>query len=126
MVGEDKEPADPLMEQARLYIQQNAYKDMSMMVLADELGISPVQLTRRFTRSLGMTPSRYLSHIRLEQAKSLLVDTHLNLEQNRIGLRLQQWLLPQPRVHEADESQSFRLPENESSLMPALDVRCRR
>lgn len=81
VVGVDKEPADPLMEQARLYIQQNAYKDMSMLLLADELGISPVQLTRRFTRSVGMTPSRYLSHIRLEQAKSLLVDTHLNLEQ---------------------------------------------
>ena len=81
MVDEDKEPVDPLMEQARLYIKQNAYRAMSMLVLADELSISPVQLTRRFTRSMGITPSRYLSHIRLEQAKALLVDTHLNLDQ---------------------------------------------
>lgn len=80
-VNEDMQPADPLMEQAQLYIRQNAFEDMSMLVLADELGISPVQLTRRFTRSAGMTPSRYLSHIRLEQAKSLLVDTELNLEE---------------------------------------------
>ncbi|MDQ0112650.1 AraC family transcriptional regulator [Paenibacillus harenae] len=75
------QPSDPLIEQAKLYIQRNGFGDMSMLRLADELGISPVQLTRRFTRSAGMTPSRYLNHIRLEHAKSLLVDTQLNLEQ---------------------------------------------
>lgn len=82
--GDDQvevQPSDPLIDQAKLYIEQNGFADVSMLRLADELGISPVQLTRRFTKSAGMTPSRYLNHIRLEQAKSLLVDTQLNLEQ---------------------------------------------
>ena len=52
-----------------------------MLKLAAELGISPVQLSRRFSKSIGMTPSSYLSHIRLEKAQSLLIETSLPLEQ---------------------------------------------
>ena len=49
----DKEspPADPLIERAKLYIHQNGYGDISMLKLAAELGISPVQLSRRFRRA---------------------------------------------------------------------------
>ncbi len=79
----DKEspPVDPLIERARLYIHQYGYGDISMLKLAAELGISPVQLSRRFSKSLGMTPSSYLSHIRLEKAQLLLIETSLPLEQ---------------------------------------------
>lgn len=71
---------DPLIEQAKLYMQLNGFGDMSMLKLAAELGISPVQLSRRFNKSTGMTPSRYLSHIRLEKVKALLIDTQLSIE----------------------------------------------
>ena len=74
------EPTDPLIEQAKLYIHQYGFGDMSMLDLAAELGISPVQLSRRFSKSVGMTPSRYLSHIRLEKVKALLIDTQLPIE----------------------------------------------
>ena len=76
----DKEIQDPLIEQAKLYIHQNGFGDMSMLKLASELGISPVQLTRRFSKSVGMTPSGYLNHIRLEKVKALLIDSQLSLE----------------------------------------------
>lgn len=77
---QDNEPTDPLIEQAKLYIQQYGFGDMSLLNLASELGISPVQLSRRFSRSEGMTPSRYLSHIRLEKVKALLIDTQFPIE----------------------------------------------
>jgi AraC family transcriptional regulator len=75
-----KERVDPLIEQAKLYIRQHGFEEISMLELASELGISPVQLSRRFSNSTGMTPSRYLCHIRLEKVKNMLIDTQLPLE----------------------------------------------
>ncbi|MGO4544063.1 helix-turn-helix domain-containing protein [Paenibacillus sp. 2TAB23] len=72
---------DSLIEQAQTFIHQHCFQDFSMHNLADELGISPVQLSRRFQRSVGITPSRYLSALRIDQAKSLLTETQLSLEQ---------------------------------------------
>ncbi|MFC5650162.1 helix-turn-helix domain-containing protein [Paenibacillus solisilvae] len=77
----EAQPADPLMERAKLYIQQNGCGEISMLKLANDLGISPVQLSRRFSKSTGVTPSSYLIHVRLEKAKSLLNETYLPLEQ---------------------------------------------
>lgn len=79
--NQDSALTDPLIEQAQAFIHQHCFEDLSMHHLADELGISPVQLSRRFQRSVGLTPSRYLSALRIDQAKSLLTETHLSLEQ---------------------------------------------
>ena len=73
--------ADPLIEKAKSYIYQNHYQDISMHNLADELGISPVQFSRRFQRSVGLAPSLYLSNLRIDKAKSLLTETPMSLEQ---------------------------------------------
>lgn len=80
-VNQEAELADPLIEQAKAFIHQNRYQDISMHNLAAELGISPVQLSRRFQRSVGLAPSLYLSKLRIEKVKSLLTETHLPLEQ---------------------------------------------
>lgn len=73
-------PKDPLIEQAKLFIEQNGFGELSMLELAAELGISPVQLSRRFSKSEGMNPSYYLAQLRLEKVKELLMDTDLPLE----------------------------------------------
>ncbi|WP_138752248.1 helix-turn-helix domain-containing protein [Paenibacillus sinopodophylli] len=75
------ELADPLIEQAKAYIHQNRDQDISMHNLAAEIGLSPVQFSRRFQRSAGLAPSHYLSKLRIDKAKSLLTETHLPLEQ---------------------------------------------
>ncbi|MNE61966.1 Xylose operon regulatory protein [compost metagenome] len=72
---------DPLVEQAVHVLQQYGYGELSIVRLASELGISPVQLSRRFSKQTGQTPSAYLTALRLEKAKTLLTETRLPLEQ---------------------------------------------
>ncbi|CAM4447710.1 YesN/AraC family two-component response regulator [Paenibacillus endophyticus] len=79
--NQDTALTDSLIEQAKAIIHQHCFQDFSMHHLAVELGISPVQLSRRFQRSLGITPSRYLTALRIDQVKLLLTETQLSLEQ---------------------------------------------
>ncbi|MFD1954965.1 helix-turn-helix domain-containing protein [Paenibacillus thailandensis] len=77
---ETTEDADELMAEASAYIRRHAFGEMSMKRLADELGLSQVQLTRRYRRAYGMTPSEHLASIRLDKARALLMETDLPLE----------------------------------------------
>lgn len=71
---------DPLMEQAEQIIRERAHEPFSLKELAGQLGLSPVQLTRRFTASHHTTPGAYLTSIRLNRARALLVETDLTLD----------------------------------------------
>ncbi|TMV46434.1 helix-turn-helix transcriptional regulator [Paenibacillus mesophilus] len=71
---------DPLMERAELLIRERAHVPFSMKELAGELGLSPVQLTRRFTSAYGKTPGAYGAALRLNKARALLVETDWTLD----------------------------------------------
>lgn len=71
---------DPLMERAERLIREQADQPISMKQLASELGLSPVQLTRRFTAAYGKTPSAYATTVRLNKARALLVETDWTLD----------------------------------------------
>lgn len=73
--------SDPLMQQAMNIIQQQAFDpDIQMQDIAGRLGLSPSQLTRRFQSVYGSKPAAYLTKLRLEEAKRLLVETNDTLE----------------------------------------------
>ncbi|RKN86264.1 helix-turn-helix domain-containing protein [Paenibacillus ginsengarvi] len=76
---EDRQP-EPLMQQAHLMIQQHAFRALNLKDIAEVLDISPVQLTKKFTASFGVTPLRYLTSLRLGKAKRLLVETDMTIE----------------------------------------------
>ncbi|WP_282942192.1 AraC family transcriptional regulator [Paenibacillus sp. RC67] len=72
---------DALMEEARKRLTEKAYDSFSMQELADRLKLTPVQLTRRFRKAFGETPSELLNEIRLTRARHLLEGTSLKLDE---------------------------------------------
>lgn len=63
------------------YIEQNADKDISVQELADVACLSPFHFTRMFSTAMGMSPARFVSQRRLEQAKTMLVRGKLPLSE---------------------------------------------
>ncbi|NOU88305.1 helix-turn-helix domain-containing protein [Paenibacillus sp. LMG 31460] len=71
---------DLLMQQAYSYLQLHACLDFSMSQMAANLGISRSQFTRRFQAAYGVGPAAYVTTLRLEEAKRLLLETDDTLE----------------------------------------------
>jgi AraC family transcriptional regulator len=61
------------------FMSANFGQQISLDQLADESGISKYHFTRLFQRKAGATPMRYLSQIRLEAARDLLVTTNMRI-----------------------------------------------
>ncbi|GAA3407878.1 helix-turn-helix domain-containing protein [Paenibacillus hodogayensis] len=72
--------SDPLMKEAKELIERHAFRDVQMQDIIEYIGISGVQFTRRFQAAFGMPPSKYLYAIRMEKAKSLLVQTNYSID----------------------------------------------
>lgn len=85
-IGQDQKEeqtseVDGVMEQARKQLTEQAYESLSMEELAARLELTPVQLTRRFRKAFGQTPSEFLNEIRLTRARYLLEGTTLRLDE---------------------------------------------
>ena len=65
-LGKDK------LRRLRDYVVAHLDEPIGVEALADIAGRSPFHFTRVFTRSVGMTPHRYVVHLRLQQALDLV------------------------------------------------------
>jgi AraC family transcriptional regulator len=65
-LGEDK------LRRLRDYVVAHLDEPIGVEALADLAGRSPFHFTRIFTRSVGMTPHRYVVHLRLQRAIELV------------------------------------------------------
>jgi AraC family transcriptional regulator len=63
------------VEQVVGWMRQNLDAEVSMERLADKAGVSPFHFLRTFRRFTGVTPALFLSALRLEEAKRLLLTT---------------------------------------------------
>ncbi len=82
LAGMDAAPADdPLVEEAVTYIQAHLRESIRIQDLAARAGLSDVTFLRRFYKSLGETPGRYVMRKRLEKAKRLLTQSSLKIHQ---------------------------------------------
>ena len=72
---------DDLMNRAMDWLLGNAYRQFAMRELTEQLGLSPVQFTRRFRRAFRMLPSDLIRNLRIRKAAKLLRDTDMTLEQ---------------------------------------------
>jgi AraC family transcriptional regulator len=66
MLGND------VLRRLRDYVMENLDKPINVATLAGIAGRSPFHFTRVFTRSVGISPHRYIVHLRLQRAVELL------------------------------------------------------
>lgn len=78
---EPHQTVDATIRQATKLIQAQAFERFSLNAIAASLGISRMQLCKKFHAELGTTPMKYLTSLRLEKAKALLAETDLTLDQ---------------------------------------------
>lgn len=77
--------ASKLVAQAVSLIKQNYSRVYGVEELAENLNVSKSHLVREFDKYTGITPGKYLSNVRIEAVKQLLVETNMSL--NAIALR---------------------------------------
>ena len=70
------------------YINNNYMQPISIKYIAAQVGVHPNYLHRRFAAEMGTQPLKYLTELRLEKAKYLLVDTKVPIAEiaRRIGI----------------------------------------
>ena len=74
-------PGDKVVQRATTFILDHfTSPDFSLGELAEALGISPSQLTRRFQAVHGVTPVAYLRSVRLQKARELLTESDETLQ----------------------------------------------
>ena len=61
------------------YMNQHYMEDIDIGLLADRLGFQSAYLTRIFNRYAGDSPLKYLTSIRIREAKRLLTETSLSI-----------------------------------------------
>lgn len=70
------------------YINQNIYDPLPLSRLADHVAYSPYHFARIFKERIGLSPLYYVSALRLQKAKDLLLRTNLSIRD--IGLEIGQ------------------------------------
>ena len=63
------------------YIEEHLAEDPSLTTLADVVRLSPYHFVRTFKQSFGLPPHRYMSRLRVEQAKALLANPAMSITQ---------------------------------------------
>lgn len=71
---------DALIVSVKEWIDRHAFDDLKMMNVSERFGLHAVALTRRFQKVFGISPSRYLLSVRMERAKTLLIQTNYTLD----------------------------------------------
>lgn len=72
-------PIPKVIQSVKSYISRNYHKDITLDVLADEFSLNKFHLQKQFKRYIGLSPSEFLIHTRLTQAKELLRTTDYSI-----------------------------------------------
>lgn len=77
--GDDRPPVQPAVLQAISLIGKRYGDGITLTELAAEVYVSQFHFCRVFARATGLTPGRYLTAVRLFEAKRLLLTTSMNV-----------------------------------------------
>lgn len=79
---------DKAIQNSILFIKQNLDKELSLTALANQAAYSPYHFSRMFKKQVGVPPKYFISSMRLQLAKKLLLDTAFPIRD--IGLEIGQ------------------------------------
>jgi AraC-like DNA-binding protein/ligand-binding sensor protein len=71
----------PLIARARDFIDQNQAEDLSLEAVAKAVNTSTFYFCKMFKKATGLTFTEYLSRIRVEKAKSHLLNPHIRISE---------------------------------------------
>lgn len=77
---ETARPLPPLVREAVTAMQQNYMALYGMEELSEHLGVTKSHLVRAFKQAMGITPGKYLTAVRIEAVKTLLMSGEYNLD----------------------------------------------
>lgn len=79
------------LRQAISYIQENLDKDLTLLEISREVGMSMYHFSRQFKQSTGSAPHQYIMNCRIERAKKLLTRTNTTIDQicEQVGFQSQ-------------------------------------
>ena len=71
--------SNKVVEKIQLYLQENYHKKISIKDLEEIVFLSKNQIINVFKESLGVTPYRYITELRLQESCELLLSTNRSL-----------------------------------------------
>ncbi len=76
-----KEEENIYVNQAKIYIENNIHKDISLFEIAEYVNINRSYFSRIFKNSTGMTPLQYMTNLRIEKAKIMLREEEISIKE---------------------------------------------
>ena len=80
-VGSSTNNPETIVNDAVSFIQENYMEDIDFGKISEEFGFSPAYLTKIFKKYTGMTPIKMLTEVRIHNAKNLLINTNLSVQE---------------------------------------------
>jgi transcriptional regulator GlxA family with amidase domain len=79
---------DPRIAHVASFIRHNYHRRLTLTEMADTVNLSRWRLCHLFKESMGTSPERYLTKVRLETARQLLETEFLTVKEvmNRVGI----------------------------------------
>ena len=82
----DYQRMSPVTQQAIAWIKQNYTEEIGLQETADYLGMAPAYVSRTFSRDLKISLSAYITRLRIERAKLLLMETNMRIAEIAVSV----------------------------------------
>ena len=79
--SQKEDQSNSAVKKAMLYIQENYSRDISLDDVSSQVNISPYYFSKIFKDETGENFIEYLTRVRIERAKELLVDANISVKE---------------------------------------------
>lgn len=85
----EKSNTDDLILNLKDYIEENISEDIKLEELADRVHLSKTYFVKRFKVLFGSSPMKYITDMRIEKSKQMIIDGKLSIQQisNEVGYK---------------------------------------